>query len=194
MIKIRLQRHGARHAPFYRMVVAPSQARRDGKFIEVLGTYNPQAHKRDEELSLKLERIDHWLGVGAQPTDTAKSLIRQGRMTPEDWMKRSEKLADSKLKRQSKDNADSAPSMDEVEKKEEPSAEEKPVVETMEESKKEEPKAEPVEQEQPKAEDAKAEDTPAEEAAAAAEEAKQEETPEQPAEEDKAQKEEKKDS
>ena len=42
MIKIRLQRHGARHAPFYRMVVAPSTARRDGKFIEVLGTYNPQ--------------------------------------------------------------------------------------------------------------------------------------------------------
>ena len=81
MIKIRLQRHGARHAPFYRMVVAPSQARRDGKFIEVLGTYNPQAHKREEELKLKIDRVDHWLGVGAQPTDTAKSLIRQGRMS-----------------------------------------------------------------------------------------------------------------
>ena len=53
MIKIRLQRHGARHAPFYRMVVATSTARRDGKFIEVLGTYNPQAHARTEELKLK---------------------------------------------------------------------------------------------------------------------------------------------
>ena len=76
MIKIRLQRHGARHAPFYRMVVTPATTRRDGKFIEVLGTYNPQAHSRTEELKLKMERIDHWLGVGAQPTDTAKSLIR----------------------------------------------------------------------------------------------------------------------
>ena len=53
MIKIRLQRHGAKHAPFYRMVVARSQSRRDGKFIEVLGTYNPQAHTREEELSSK---------------------------------------------------------------------------------------------------------------------------------------------
>ncbi|MEC8779459.1 MAG: 30S ribosomal protein S16, partial [Verrucomicrobiota bacterium] len=67
MIKIRLQRHGARHAPFYRMVVAPSQARRDGRFIEVLGTYNPQAHKREEELTLKIARIDPWRGVGAPP-------------------------------------------------------------------------------------------------------------------------------
>ncbi|MEC8420284.1 MAG: 30S ribosomal protein S16 [Verrucomicrobiota bacterium] len=126
MIKIRLQRHGARHAPFYRMVVAPSQARRDGKFIEVLGTYNPQAHKREEELKLKIDRVDHWLGVGAQPTDTAKSLIRQGRMSPDEWLKRADKLADAKLKRKSK--GDTAPSMEapaEEEKKEEPKAEEK---------------------------------------------------------------------
>ena len=144
MIKIRLQRHGARHAPFYRMVVAPSQARRDGKFIEVLGTYNPQAHKREEELKLKIDRVDHWLGVGAQPTDTAKSLIRQGRMSPDEWLKRADKLADAKLKRKSK--GDTAPSMEapaEEEKKEEPKAEEKPVEEApAEEEKKEEPKAE----------------------------------------------------
>ena len=111
MIKIRLQRHGARHAPFYRMVVAPSQARRDGKFIEVLGTYNPQAHKREEELKLKIDRVDHWLGVGAQPTDTAKSLIRQGRMSPEEWLKRADKLAEAKLKRKNK--GETAPSMEE---------------------------------------------------------------------------------
>ena len=122
MIKIRLQRHGARHAPFYRMVVAPSQARRDGKFIEVLGTYHPQAHKREEELKLKIERIDHWLGVGAQPTDTAKSLIRQGRMSPEDWLLRAEKLSESKLKRKSK--GDSAPSMEDKSTEAAPSADE----------------------------------------------------------------------
>jgi small subunit ribosomal protein S16 len=102
MIKIRLQRHGARHAPFYRMVVTPATTRRDGKFIEVLGTYDPQAHSRAEELKLKIDRIDHWLGVGAQPTDTAKSLIRQGRLSPEEWLERSEKQASKRLARAQK--------------------------------------------------------------------------------------------
>ena len=102
MIKIRLQRHGARHAPFYRMVVAPSQARRDGRFIEVVGTYNPQSSSRDSELDLKMDRIDHWLEVGAQPTDTAKSLIRQGRLSPEDWLKRAEAKASAKAARVAK--------------------------------------------------------------------------------------------
>jgi small subunit ribosomal protein S16 len=192
MIKIRLQRHGARHAPFYRMVVAPSQARRDGKFIEVLGTYNPQAHKREEELKLKIDRVDHWLGVGAQPTDTAKSLIRQGRMSPEEWLKRADKLAESKLKRKSK--GDTAPSMDEnageaaaeeAPAAEEPKAEEKPVEEAKEEAPAEEEKKE----EEPKAEEAKAEEAPVEEAAPAEEEAKEEEKAEEPAAEDKAEEE-----
>ena len=65
MIKIRQSRMSPD-----RMVVAPSQARRDGKFIEVLGTYNPQATS-GRELKLKIDRVDHWLGVG-QPTDTAR--------------------------------------------------------------------------------------------------------------------------
>ena len=212
MIKIRLQRHGARHAPFYRMVVAPSQARRDGKFIEVLGTYNPQAHKREEELKLKIDRVDHWLGVGAQPTDTAKSLIRQGRMSPEEWLKRADKLAESKLKRKSK--GDTAPSMDEnageaaaeekpaeeVPAAEEPKAEEKPAEEEKkEEPAAEEPKAEekPVEEakeeapaeEEKKEEEPKAEEAPVEEAVPAEEEAKEEEKAEEPATEEKAEEE-----
>ena len=148
MIKIRLQRHGARHAPFYRMVVAPSQARRDGKFIEVLGTYNPQAHKREEELKLKIDRVDHWLGVGAQPTDTAKSLIRQGRMSPEEWLKRADKLADAKLKRKSK--GDTAPSM------EAPAEEEKKEEEPKAEAKK--PKAKKAAKKKEKAEEASSEE------------------------------------
>ena len=153
MIKIRLQRHGARHAPFYRMVVAPSQSRRDGKFIEVLGTYNPQAHKREEELKLKIDRIDHWLGgVGAQPTDTAKSLIRQGRMSPGRVVEKiRNKLAEAKLKRKSK--GDTAPSMEEntgeAEEQEKP-AEEAPATE-------EEPKAEEEQEEAPE-EEPKSED------------------------------------
>ena len=192
MIKIRLQRHGARHAPFYRMVVTPSTTRRDGKFIEVLGTYNPQAHARTEELKLKMERIDHWLGVGAQPTDTAKSLIRQGRLTPEEWLKRSEREAANRLKRAQKGSV--TPTMEaspeskvEEAKKEEPEApaeekakEEKPEVKEEEPKAKEEKPAEEAKKEEPelpaeekakeekpevKEEEAKPEDTkPAEEA------------------------------
>jgi small subunit ribosomal protein S16 len=192
MIKIRLQRHGARHAPFYRMVVAPSQARRDGKFIEVLGTYNPQAHKREEELKLKIDRVDHWLGVGAQPTDTAKSLIRQGRMSPEEWLKRADKLAESKLKRKSK--GDTAPSMDE--NAGEAAAEEKPAEEApaAEEPKAEEKPAEEEKKEEPAAEEPKAEEKPVEEAkqeAPAEEEKKEEEPRAEEAKEEEAKEEEK---
>jgi small subunit ribosomal protein S16 len=154
MIKIRLQRHGARHAPFYRMVVTPSTTRRDGKFIEVLGTYNPKAHARAEELKLKMDRIDHWLGVGAQPTDTAKSLIRQGRLTPEEWLLKAEREAAKRLARAQKGNV--APAMEESKEKtpvvepeakpEEVKAEkESPVVETKEKTPVVEPEAKPDE-------------------------------------------------
>jgi len=150
MIKIRLQRHGARHAPFYRMVVAPAQSRRDGRFIEVVGTYNPQSTARERELDLKMDRIDHWLEVGAQPTDTAKSLIRQGRLSPEEWLKRTEAKASAKADRIAK------------KKNPAPVAEEKPV----EEPKAEEeaaPEAPAAKADQP-AETEKAEEKPAEEA------------------------------
>jgi small subunit ribosomal protein S16 len=111
MLKIRLQRHGAKHAPFYRMVVTEVTAPRDGRFIEILGTYDPQCHAREDELKLNMERIDHWLGVGAQPTDTVRSLIRQGRLNPEAWLARAEKKSQSKAARRLK-GATSVPSMD----------------------------------------------------------------------------------
>ena len=78
-LKIRLQRHGASHRPFYRMVVTEALARRDGRFVEVLGTYEPQAKRAEDELSVKLDRVDYWKSVGAKPTDTAASLIRKAR-------------------------------------------------------------------------------------------------------------------
>ncbi len=78
-LKIRLQRHGASHRPFYRMVVTEAAARRDGRFVEVLGTYEPQAKRSEDELKLKLDRVDYWHSVGAKPTDTAASLIRKAR-------------------------------------------------------------------------------------------------------------------
>jgi small subunit ribosomal protein S16 len=78
-LKIRLQRHGASHRPFYRMVVTEAAARRDGRFVEVLGTYEPQAVRKEEELKIKVDRVDYWKSVGAKPTDTAASLIRKAR-------------------------------------------------------------------------------------------------------------------
>jgi small subunit ribosomal protein S16 len=78
-LKIRLQRHGSSHRPFYRMVVTEASARRDGRFVEVLGTYEPQAKRAADEVNLKLDRIDYWNSVGAKPSDTAASLIRRAR-------------------------------------------------------------------------------------------------------------------
>ena len=76
-VKIRLKRMGAKKKPFYRIVVADSRSRRDGRFIETIGTYNPLAEpaeiKIDEELALK------WLQNGAKPSDTVRNLLsKQG--------------------------------------------------------------------------------------------------------------------
>jgi small subunit ribosomal protein S16 len=75
LVKIRLTRLGTHKRPFYRVIVADSRARRDGPFIEVLGTYNPL--KEPSEIQLDLEKTKLWLQRGAQPTDTAKKLIQR---------------------------------------------------------------------------------------------------------------------
>ena len=68
-----------RHSPVYRMVVAESTNARDGRFVEVLGTYAPQARGQDKEFAINLERVDYWIGVGAKPSETAKDIIRKVR-------------------------------------------------------------------------------------------------------------------
>jgi small subunit ribosomal protein S16 len=76
-VKIRLTRLGAKKKPFYRIVVANSTAPRDGKFIEIVGTYNPMLTKENpERVKLKLDRINYWVSVGAQPTDRVSKLIK----------------------------------------------------------------------------------------------------------------------
>lgn len=72
-VKIRLARHGAKKAPFYRVVVSDGRARRDGRFIEIVGRYNPRMSPSIVELDL--EKIDAWIGKGAQPTEAAGKLI-----------------------------------------------------------------------------------------------------------------------
>ena len=73
--KIRLTRMGAKKAPFYRIVVADSRSRRDGAFIEVIGTYDP--NRQPAAVEINAEKAEKWLSVGAQPSDTVKSLLKQ---------------------------------------------------------------------------------------------------------------------
>lgn len=75
MVRLRLLRMGSKKAPFYRVVAANSSAPRDGRFIEILGHYNPT--KNPEIIELKEDRVQYWLGVGAQPSDTVRSLFRK---------------------------------------------------------------------------------------------------------------------
>ena len=74
-VKIRLRRMGAKRAPFYRVVVANSKSPRDGKFIEEIGTYDPM--KNPAALNIDVEKAQQWIKNGAQPTDTAKALLKQ---------------------------------------------------------------------------------------------------------------------
>lgn len=82
MIKLRLRRMGAKKRPFYRIVAAEHSSPRDGRFIEVVGTYNPLSDPA--ELTLKDDRIQHWLSVGAQPTETVEGLLRKQGLIPAD--------------------------------------------------------------------------------------------------------------
>jgi len=75
-LSIRLARGGAKKRPYYRIVVADSRARRDGRFIEKVGTYNPMLAKDDDNRVLfDADRIKHWLSVGAQPTDRVSRFL-----------------------------------------------------------------------------------------------------------------------
>lgn len=72
-VKIRLARRGDKKSPFYRVVVADSRAPRDGRFIEIIGTYNPLTNPA--EIKIDVEKAKTWLKNGATPTDTAKNLL-----------------------------------------------------------------------------------------------------------------------
>jgi len=75
-MKIRLARGGSKKRPFYRIVAADSRMPRDGRFIEKLGTYNPLLPKDSEErVKMNMERIEYWLGQGAQPTDRIARML-----------------------------------------------------------------------------------------------------------------------
>ncbi|HYB92454.1 MAG TPA: 30S ribosomal protein S16 [Candidatus Binataceae bacterium] len=72
---IRLRRHGSRKKPFFRIVVADSRAPRQGRSVDLLGTYDPAFEP--PKVALKQDRVDHWIKAGAIPSETVKKLIRQ---------------------------------------------------------------------------------------------------------------------
>ena len=82
-MKIRLARGGSKKRPFYSIVASDSRMPRDGRFIEKLGTYNPLLAKDSEErVKLNMERVNHWLGLGAQPTDRVARFLEAAGARP----------------------------------------------------------------------------------------------------------------
>lgn len=77
MVAIRLNRQGSKDRPYYKIVVVDSRARRDGAYIEQVGTYNPMA--AGENYTLDLDKVEKWIGNGAQPSDTVASMIKKER-------------------------------------------------------------------------------------------------------------------
>ena len=76
MVTIRLSRKGAKKRPFYHIVVTDSRNKRDGRYIERIGFFNPVARGQEEALRLDLERVDYWLSKGAQPTERVEKLVK----------------------------------------------------------------------------------------------------------------------
>src|SRR5215831_3409720 len=74
-VSIRLRREGTKNSPYYKVVVADKRSPRDGKFIEIIGAYDPK--KPDHNSALNIDRVEYWISKGAQPSDTVRSLIRK---------------------------------------------------------------------------------------------------------------------
>jgi small subunit ribosomal protein S16 len=76
-VSIRLRREGAKNRPFYRIVVADKRSPRDGKFIELIGNYDPK--KAGTNFAIDMDRADYWVSKGAQPSDTVRSIIKKAK-------------------------------------------------------------------------------------------------------------------
>jgi small subunit ribosomal protein S16 len=79
MVVIRMARGGAKNRPFYNIVVADSRMPRDGRFIERVGFYNPKAPESEKNFRIALDRVEHWVKQGAQPSAAVKKLIKRGK-------------------------------------------------------------------------------------------------------------------
>ncbi len=95
-VKIRLARSGAKKAPYYRIVVTDSRKKRDGRFIEKVGTYNPIIEDKTKRVVLDSDRIKYWLGVGAQTSDRVQKFLFDAGLVKEDVIKKSDNVGLSK--------------------------------------------------------------------------------------------------
>ncbi len=165
MVVIRLSRAGAKKRPFYHICVSDRRNKRDGRFIERIGFYNPIAKDSEEKIRFDQERYEHWTSVGAIPSDTVLMLMKRSKMTEEEI----QKLEDKKVARHEKKKQERILKQQEEAAKEEAEAAEEAPAEAAEEAPAEEAPAEEA-----PAEDAPAEEAPAEEAPAAEEAASEE--------------------
>ena len=181
-VRIRLQRHGKKGKPFYWIVAADSRSKRDGKYLEKIGTYDPNVNP--PIVNLDIDATVKWIQFGAQPSDTARNIIsregallknhllngvKKGALTQEEadkkfdeWVKESEKRAESKLSKLEKDAADKRKKAIELEKE----ASEKRKLAAEQAALDAEAAAEEAPAEEAPAEEAPAEEAPAEEAPA----------------------------
>jgi small subunit ribosomal protein S16 len=82
-VRIRMKRLGRKHRPYFRICVMDARVPRDGKSIEEIGTYDPMVRDKSQRVTLNIERVDHWISVGAQPSEKVAVLIRKFR--DNDW-------------------------------------------------------------------------------------------------------------
>jgi small subunit ribosomal protein S16 len=101
-LKIRLSRAGAKKRPFYRIVVTDSRNPRDGRFIERVGTYDPMLPKDAQRVTLKEDRIRHWLGVGAKPSDRVARFLGSAEIIPMPEQRNNPNKAKPKAKAQAR--------------------------------------------------------------------------------------------
>lgn len=99
-LKIRLRQQGRNNRAFYRLVVTDVRSPRDGKYVEALGWYNPLEAELDKQLNLKQDRLQHWLSVGAQLTESARTLV--ARMAPNITRQQTEKEVALRAKQRAK--------------------------------------------------------------------------------------------
>ena len=177
-LKIRMSRGGAKKRPFFRIVVADSRMPRDGRYIERVGTYDPLLPKdSNERVTLNEDRIKHWLGVGARPSDRVNRFLdaagimkREARNNPQKAQPGQKRLDREEAKREAaekaKEEAAAAEAAEAEAPAEEAPAEEAPAEEAAAEAPAEDVPAEEAPAEEAAAEEAPAAETPAEEAPA----------------------------
>src|SRR6478735_1993474 len=133
-LKLRLARAGTKKRPYYHVVVADARSPRDGRFIEKIGTYDPKLEDKEKRVTLITERVQHWLSVGAQPTDRVARFVdvaglkkREPRNNPERAVpgKKATERAEAKVKAE----ADRAAAADAAKNAPAPAAEEAPAAE-----------------------------------------------------------------